>query len=853
MNADVSSKGFRALLVTQLFGALNDNLFKVFISLLAIDLSLRNPDISKSYFILTGVCFVIPYLIFAPLSGTCSDKFSKTKVIQIAKFFELLIFIAMYFFLHQEYFPGLLIGLFLLGMHSAFYSPSKYGILPEMLKSEYLSRGNGLLEMAVFLGSISGTGLAGIVMSVSGYSYTILSFLLLTFAVIGFIASFYINPTQAADPGIKLEFNPFKTLSIIQKIKQEKALFLILFSSAYFWGLAAFYQQNIQLFAKELSKLNDIYTSILLTALGLGIGVGSMFAGKVSKGRAELGLVPIGAMGIAASSILLSFSYNYYFLSLFFILTLGISSGFFIVPQNAFFQEHSKKEVRGSFLAASNFLAYFFMLLAYGLLSFSIEVLKFDAADQQVVVGIFTAIITVIACRLLPSVMLRAMNWILIHSLYRVRIEGANNIPENGGALIICNHVAYTDPPIIMASCKRLVRFLIYKPIYETPIVHQIAKHCRAIPIDENDTPKQIVKSINEAREALKNGELVCIFAEGGLSRIGHLLGFKKGFERIIRGLDVPIIPMYIDQIWGSIFSNRNGRFFWKLPKQLPYPITVRFGPGLPHSTKASEVRQVILELIADVHKQRKEKYQTLYQSAISSMKKRVFAIAAMDSSGKRISNFKLAVAAISLANKINKKYSGEKYFAILLPPSIAGLLSNLALSMSNSIPVNLNYTAGDDAINKAIGQCDIKTILTSRLFLEKQPLKTSANFIFIEDMVKEISLTDKILATFKFILPSKYLFAKAKDKNNLATIIFSSGSTAEPKGVMLTQANIKANIESIYELFNLRPGDSLLGVLPFFHSFGFTATLWLPLLCSMKAVYHHNPFDAAKVGELIS
>ena len=241
-------------------------------------------------------------------------------------------------------------------------------------------------------------------------------------------------------------------------------------------------------------------------------------------------------------------------------------------------------------------------------------------------------------------------NWLLTHTLYRIHVQGKENVPKSGGALLICNHVAYVDPPLLLASVGRPIRFLMYRQFYDAPLLHPIVKLMRAIPISETDSPKDLVRSLKEARAAIENGEVVCIFAEGELTRIGRMLSFKKGFERIMQGLDAPVIPIYMDQIWGSIFSFRNGRFFWKFPKQIPYPVTLTIGKPLPASVKAHEVRQVVQEMSAEQAIARRKHAQTLHRIFIRSAHFNPFRTALIDTMGRRLKFFPALVSSIALA-----------------------------------------------------------------------------------------------------------------------------------------------------------------------------------------------------------
>lgn len=848
-------RSLRSLLIAQLFGAINDNLLKILTSLLALQLIDPNNG-GLGEFVLSGVMFVLPYLIFAPAAGGVADRYSKTRVLQAAKVVEVVVMAWALVCLFLHWIPGLLFALFLIGVHSTFFSPSKYGILPEILPPAQLSKGNGYIELVTFIGCILGTAVVGPLKQHSGDALYIPGVIMLTFAIIGLVMTLKMDCPKPASPNAEVSWNPLRVKDTIATVASDRALWLILLANGYFWAFAAFYQQALLLYGKNTAHLDDQAMSLLLGVLGLGIGIGSTFAGKVSAGKVELGLVPIGAAGMALASFLLPLTPNSYFLTVLVLLLLGMGSGCFIVPLNAYFQSHSPDETRGSYIAASNFVAYSGMLLAYGYIYIGTKC-SMTPPMLMTFAGVSAVGVLIYLCKLMPVMLLRCMNWLVANTVYSLKVIGLENVPEEGGALIICNHVAYVDPPLMLASLGRPIRFIMYRGIYNSRFIHPVAKAFGAIPVAETDPPRQLVHSLEEARQALRNGELVCIFAEGELTRIGHMLGFKKGYQRIVKGLDVPIIPAYIDQIWGSIFSNRDGKFFWKMPRQIPYPVTLAFGTPLPCSSDAGTIRQSIQELSGELALQRRNRYTSLAEAFVHQARRRPFRQAICDTSGKHLTYGKLLLASLLLRRRLAPVLGTPKMVGVILPPSVGGVLANIALTLSGRVPVNLNFTAGAESIKYAIAKCGIERVITSRAFLEKATLQAPEGALYIEDLLTPAgwvgSLRDLVPMT---VLPAKlacrYFLGLTAGKGDLATVIFSSGSTAEPKGVMLSHGNIMSNVESISDLFQLDKKDGIVGVLPLFHSFGFTASMWLPLLTGIRAGYHPNPMDAGAIGELV-
>jgi len=461
----------------------------------------------------------------------------------------------------------------------------------------------------------------------------------------------------------------------------------------------------------------------------------------------------------------------------------------------------------------------------------------------------------------MSSLWLNGLNWILTRTIYRVKVVGKENFPSAGGALIVCNHVSYIDACLLLAASKRPVRFLMDRVIHEHKFIHPVTSRMGTIPVATEDGPKAILKSLMVAREAIRNGELVCIFAEGRLTRLGNLLSFHRGLEQIMKGVDAPIIPTHIDRIWGSIFSFRDGKFFWKKPQQIPHHVTISFGKPLPANTSAFNVREVVQELSTEAYSYRDRKDRLLHTAFLTAAKKSLTQRAVTDSTGQTINFAKLLAGVIHFRNRILSKARLDEVVGILLPPSSAGVIANIGLLAAGKVPVNLNYTASKESLDSAIAQCKMSSIITSKLFLTKTEISLPENIspIFVEECFKGSTNKFKLALNYicTFIFPKKLIrlfwFNTKVQENEMATILFSSGSTGDPKGVMLSHMNILANIEGLAELFQIKKSDKILGVLPFFHSFGLAGTLWLPMISKMEAIYHFNPLDAAKVGQLVA
>jgi acyl-[acyl-carrier-protein]-phospholipid O-acyltransferase/long-chain-fatty-acid--[acyl-carrier-protein] ligase len=327
---------------------------------------------------------------------------------------------------------------------------------------------------------------------------------------------------------------------------------------------------------------------------------------------------------------------------------------------------------------------------------------------------------------------------------------------------------------------------------------------------------------------------------------------FKRGMEKIVDGTDVPIIPVHLDRLWGSIFSFASGKFFWKWPKRIPYPVTVSFGAPLPSSSSAQTVRQAIQELSADATALRQRPGDLLDRRLIQSARRNWSKFAMADTTGRSLTYGEMLTGAV-LLGKVGPSAAAAEMVGVLLPSTVAGALVNLSLTLRGAVPVNLNFTAGADAMQSAIEQCGIRTVITSRVFLAKAKIQPVPGTVYIEDLLKSATPLAKLRAWLAArFAPAALLSRGRRTPDSLAAVIFSSGSTGVPKGVMLSHYNLISDIDAIAQLFWINPSDRLVGVLPFFHSFGLTVTIWFPLLSGCGVVYHPNPTDARAIGELV-
>jgi acyl-[acyl-carrier-protein]-phospholipid O-acyltransferase/long-chain-fatty-acid--[acyl-carrier-protein] ligase len=848
-------RGFFCFFWTQFLGAFNDNFYKILVTLVALDIPTAAGG-GKHYIPLIGGLFILPFLLFSGYSGYLADVYSKRNVLVAVKCFEIAVMSLGFFAFLLNRMEPMLAVVFLMGLHSTIFSPAKYGILPEMLPEQDLSRGNGLLEMSTFMAIILGTSLGGTIYEAWKDRLDWIGIVLIGIAVLGTLTSLGITKVPPSGSAKKFVPNPIAEIwQGTHRLYRDRTLWLTVMGISYFWFLGAFLQMALPLYGKEILALGETRIGLLWTFAALGIGAGSLMAGRLSGDKIELGLVPVGAIGMGIFSLVLFFVTPSFASAGISLVCIGFFAGFFAVPLNALLQQRAEREAKGRIIATNNVFNTIGVLIAAALLWVFVTPLKLAADFNIMVLGLLTFAMTIYVLRLLPDVSVRFILWLLTHSLYRIRVVGQEHVPPHGPALLVSNHVSFVDAMLIGASLPRFIRFMLHREYYDIRWLNRFFQLMNVLPVVPTSR-RGIVESLRRARAELEAGEVVCIFAEGAISRTGHLLAFKRGFEKIVEGSNIPIIPVHLDQLWGSIFSFKAGRFFWKRPRLLPYPVTVSFGAPLPARASVQDVRQAVQELESEAVRHRRRPRDLLHAKFIRMAKRRWFSFCMADTTGMELTFGRTLIGARLLAGWVRRRTAGESMVGVLLPASVGGALANIAVSLAGKVPVNLNFTAGPDAMRSALDRCGIKTILTSRVFLSRAGLEELPGMVFFEELRKNFTAVQKASALLSsLLLPARLLewhHSKNQNPDDLATVIFSSGSTGAPKGIMLSHHNIVSNIEGIEQVFQFTPADRIMGVLPLFHSFGFTGTLWLPLIAGFGAVYHPNPTDARIIGETV-
>jgi acyl-[acyl-carrier-protein]-phospholipid O-acyltransferase/long-chain-fatty-acid--[acyl-carrier-protein] ligase len=847
----------------------NDNAAKLMLIALAqFPGVLGDTDVDLVRSILAGL-LVVPFVLFSPLAGWINDRFAKSRVLNVTLGMQFVVMTLLVGALWLRSLWGAVICFVLLALQATVFAPAKRGILRELVGPAELSRYVGLMEMLsvsmILVGGFAGGQMFDRWTKVEGDPW---QGALITALVLAGLSALSWLVFQLVEKTAPQSNEPFRTgilwrhASQVAELWRDRPLLRATFGIMFFYGVGGYlYLLFIQMGA-DLHAGGGVgsgsSTGVLLLVAGAGTVLGNLAAGAFSKRGVELGLAPVGGALLLVSFLALGLIGRISPAFYAWLVVAGFASGLFLVPLYAYLQETAGAHRRGRVLAAVGLLDSGAGLAANGLfyLFASQDTLDWDPDRQLFALAGLTLLMLAYGLHHLPHQTLCTVMRLIGPIFYKVKVLGRGQVPPSG-ALVLCNHLSYVDAVVLQIAAPRPLRFIAFAGFVKSPVMRFIFRAGGVIPVTANKP----MKGIRLAVEAMERGELVCVFPEGAISRTGQLMELKRGFETMARQARVPVVPAVIDGLWGSVFSFAGNKYLWKSPRLMPTHVCVAFGPSIPFAEASREAaRRALLDLGEVAFQERPVLRRHLAREVVRSLAKRPRHAVIVDRTGERrvLSAAQLLAAAATLSRRIRQNVS-EKRVGIVLPPGAGAHIANLAVACAGKTPVNLNFTVGRAAAESSLRIAEIKTVITAEAMRAKIP-----HFPFPEDTLdlkKEFEAMGGKKAVLPWLvaawlLPNQWmanlLDLPCEGDQEEAGLLFTSGSSGEPKGVVLSHRNILANCAQISSLSILPDTAVMLACLPVFHSFGFTITLWYPLLRGCRVVTLPSPLDTRKIVEAI-
>ncbi len=613
----LGQRRFAPFFATQFLGALNDNIFRNGLVILITFQGVRVMNMDHTVLAnIAAFLFILPFFLFSATAGQLADKYEKSMLMRRIKLLEIGLMSLAAIALLAEHYSLLLFVLFLMGCQSTLFGPVKYAYLPQKLQSHELVGGNALVESGTYVAIIVGLIIGVEIIDFESNRQTLIAVVLIGVAITGFLASHQIPITEAVDPELKINWNAWQeTWHIISFAREEKSVFLSILGISWFWFFGAALTIQIPAYTADILHGNESVVTSLLVAFAVGVGLGSLLCERMSGHRIELGLVPFGSIGMSLFAVDLYFAQPEAavstvssisdFLSragswriLADLALLGAFGGFYSVPLYALIQKRSKRRHLSRIIAANNILNALLMVSA-AVISVVVLQLGLSIPELFLIIAVLNAVVAIYIYSLLPEFLMRFLAWLTINIVYRIRPIGLENIPQEGAAIVVCNHVSFMDPIILGGSVTRPMRFVMHYKIFQMPLLSFIFRTAKAIPIASRSEDEDLMNSAFEKVDAeLAAGHIVCIFPEGGLTHDGEIQRFKPGIEKILARRPVPVIPVALGRLWGSWFSRRKSGGIHRIPGRLFARVPVIFGePVAPLDATAENLELLVRTL----------------------------------------------------------------------------------------------------------------------------------------------------------------------------------------------------------------------------------------------------------------
>jgi acyl-[acyl-carrier-protein]-phospholipid O-acyltransferase/long-chain-fatty-acid--[acyl-carrier-protein] ligase len=820
---------------------------------------------------------LLPFILLFSPAGHVSDAFSKVRVMRISAWAAVVITATITLAYYAGWFWLAFAMTLLLAVQAAFYSPAKYGYIKTLFGKAKLAEANGLVQAVSIVAILAGTfaftvlfeawlGAASNTPQQMLRDVAPLGWLLVLSSVVELVLLYRLPASDAPASHTPFSVDRYvRGQAAVANLKiaaRNPVVRLSIIGLAVFWSVGQVLLAAFPSYAKDSLDINNtLAIQGILAASGIGIALGSALASRWSRNRIETGLIPIGALGVALGLWLLPLfdslvghALNFAF--------IGAMGGLFIVPLNALIQFNAKEEELGTVLAASNWVQNIAML-GFLALTALFALAGVDSLYLLLLIGAVALIGGAYTVFKLPQSLVRFLLSFTLTRHYRVDVHGLENLPAQGGVLLLGNHISWIDWAMVQIASPRPVRFVMLKSIYELWYLRWFFKALGCIPIQQGGGAGQ---ALDEVAKLLDAGEVVCLFPEGAISRTGHLGEFRRGYERACEKTtaDVVIVPFYLRGLWGSQFSRASGKLKELRGGPLHREVVVAFGRPLAKDTPADVLKRRVFDQAVRSWQHYIDELPTLADAWIDAVKRRSGQLALADGIGKPLKAGEALAASIAMSRRF-ARLSPERNVGLLLPTSSAGVLANMATLLAGKTVINLNYTASQDALKSALDQAGINTVYSSLRFVEKLEKRglpvaevlAGRNVVYLEELSKQFGKTE-MLATWLSVklLPTwalRRLFSRAHDSQAPAAILFSSGSEGAPKSVVLSHRNLMANIKQTSDVLNTQHDDVVMASLPLFHAFGLTVTQFLPLIEGLPMVCQADPTDVTGIAKAIA
>lgn len=876
----LAKRRFVALFIVQFFGAFNDNVFR-FALLTLITYRLAGQlgmQASIMNMVAAGI-FILPFFLFSATGGLFADKHLKHRMIQFIKLFELAIMLLAAFAFINHIFWLLLTCLGLTGLQSALFGPVKYGILPELLDESELLAGNALVEAGTFLSILLGTIVGGLLILGDLGSWQV-SAILIACAALGFIASLFIPYVNSGDSKLRPSVNVFKdTLEVFQIGADKWEIRRVIMGISWFWFLGYVVQSQLTPLTSEVLHANEQVAVLLLVMFTVGISIGSLLCSRIMHGEISARYVPFAGLLMSLFSLDLYFSTNAVMAQatsgslldvttfvevtanwriLLDMLFLSIAAGFYIVPLYTLLQKRANEKVRSRTIAANNIMNALFMVVA-SILVIGVFSQGFEIPDLFWMLAILNALVALYIMKIIPKQSLRTLGRVLLRILYRVEVKGLENFPKDKSPyVIVSNHVSLLDGPLLMCYLPEMSVFAINTNVNKKWWAKVFTQFFEMFPLDP--TKPMAVKGLIKM---LREGRKVVIFPEGRITQTGSLMKMYEGPGKIADMGKAKIIPVRIQGAEYTPFGRLKGqvklKWFPKITINICSAQTIDVAKEVRGGARKKALRRAIYDIMTTTKYATTNVDYTLYKNLSSSIK--IFGSnqeILEDIQRAPITLGRVLLGSIVLGRALREYVSQGEHVGMMLPNAIPTAVTFYALQGLGVVPAMLNFTMGLESIASAITTAKIKTVITSRRFIQlgelealEKKLQATVNVVYLEDIKEQIGFVSKLVGILKAKTQiGLHKYQPAAD--HPAVILFTSGSEGAPKGVVLSHKNLLSNQAQVKACMDFSPKDRFFNALPVFHSFGLGVGLVLPMSSGIRTFLYPSPLHYKIIPELV-